>query len=274
MRGVFTWIIVVAMSGAVMLEALVSPGFSFAREVRMQTPAPASINRVAQAQGRTIAKEAMAVSSSGPDESAPPTQSQEPKPQAEPAGFAVDRYLVEGNSLLSEEVIDAILAKYKRGSLSIKDIEQAKNELEKAYHTAGYPTVLVTIPEQTIESGTVRLFVVEGRIGSIAVTGNTHFKRYEILEKLPSLKHGEVLYEPAFIKELDLLNVHPDRKVAPILKPGEETGLVNLELKVKDRLPVHGKLEGDNKGPITTPRNRLVAEVQHANVFGGDEITC
>ncbi len=243
-----------------MLEALVSPGFSFARELRTQ------------AEGQTIAHEAAAVSSSGPSESAPLIQSQEPKPQAEPVGFAVDRYLVEGNSLLSEESIDAILAKYKRSSLSIKDIEQAKNELEKAYRDAGYPTVLVTIPEQTIESGTVRLFVVEGRIGSIAVTGNTHFKRYEILEKLPSLKYGEVLYEPAFTKELDLLNVHPDRKVAPILKPGEEIGLVNLELKVKDRLPVHGKLEGDNKGPITTPRNRLVAEAQHANLFGGDEI--
>jgi hemolysin activation/secretion protein len=41
---------------------------------------------------------------------------------------------------------------------------------------------------------------------------------------------------------------------------------------VKDRLPVHGKLEADNRGPITTPRNRLVAEIQHTNVFGNDEI--
>jgi hemolysin activation/secretion protein len=60
--------------------------------------------------------------------------------------------------------------------------------------------------------------------------------------------------------------------VAPVLKPGSEPGTVNLELKVKDRLPVHGKLEADNKGPITTPRNRLLAEVQHANIFGNDEI--
>lgn len=154
----------------------------------------------------------------------------------------------------------------------LKDIELAKNELEKAYREAGYPTVLVTIPEQTIEGGTVRLLVVEGRIGSISVTGNEYFRKYQILEKLPSLKHGTVLYEPTFMKELNLLNVHPDRKVVPVLKPGEAQGLISLELKVKDRLPVHGKIEGDNRGAISTPQNRLVAEVQHTNLLGGDEI--
>jgi hypothetical protein len=40
--------------------------------------------------------------------------------------------------------------------MTLKYIEQAKSELEKAYRDAGYPTVLVTIPEQTIEGGTVR----------------------------------------------------------------------------------------------------------------------
>jgi len=219
-----------------------------------------------------MSRDATAAASSGSTEESRPARGQEPSPQTESSGFTVDRYLVEGNSLLSAEKIDAILAKHKGSGLTLKGIEQAKNELEKAYRDAGYPTVLVTIPEQTIEGGTVRLLVVEGRIGSISVTGNEYFKKYEILERLPSLKHGEVLYEPTFIKELDLLNVHPDRKIVPVLKPGEEQGLINLELKVKDRLPVHGKIEGDNKGPITTPRNRLVAEVQHANLFGGDEI--
>jgi hemolysin activation/secretion protein len=186
--------------------------------------------------------------------------------------FAVTTYVVDGNTTLKQSVIDAILDKYKGSEIQLGDIEKARLELEKAYHEAGYPTVLVTIPEQTIEGGTVRLLVVEGRIGSISVTGNEYFKNYEILEKLPSLKYGEVLYEPTFVKELDLLNIHPDRKVAPVLKPGKEQGLIDLELKVKDRIPVHGKIEGDNKGPITTPRNRLTVEVQHTNLFGGDEI--
>jgi hemolysin activation/secretion protein len=106
----------------------------------------------------------------------------------------------------------------------------------------------------------------------IAVTGNEHYSWPNIRLKLPSVKPGVILYEPTFLKELAAVNGNPDLNVAPVLKPGSEPGTVNLELKVKDRLPVHGKLEADNKGPITTPRNRLLAEVQHANIFGNDEI--
>ena len=253
-------------------EALALPTVSFGGEVRQRASSSAPGIRMAQAGGGTVSREAVAAVPSSSTEVPQPAQVQEPKPQPESSGFAVDQYLVEGNSLLPTEKIDAILAKYRRKGLILKDIEQAKNELEKAYREAGYPTVLVTIPEQTIEGGTVRLRVVEGQIGSISVTGNEYFRQYEILDKLPSLKPGTVLYEPTFMKELNLLNLHPDRKVVPVLKPGDVQGFINLELKVKDRLPVHGKIEGDNRGAISTPQNRLVTEVQHTNLFGGDEI--
>ena len=200
-----------------------------------------------------------------------PTRKDAPA-QTESLGFSVDRYVVEGNTLLSQEKIDAVLAKHKGAAKQLQDLNQARIDLEKAYHDAGYPTVLVMLPEQTVEQGTVKLHVVEAILADIKVTGNEHFARHRILEKLPSLKIGEVLYEPAFSKELGALQVNPDRKIAPVLTPGPEPGTVSLELKVKDRLPVHGKLEADNRGPITTPVNRLIAEIQHTNLFGGDEI--
>lgn len=268
----FTWIVIVMLSGAVMGEALALPSVSFGGESRQRVSSSAPGIRMAQAVGGAVSRESIAATQSSSSEVSLPAQVQEPKPQPESSGFAVDQYLVEGNSLLPTEKVDAILAKYKRKGLILKDIEQAKNELEKAYREAGYPTVLVTIPEQTIEGGTVRLLVVEGRIGSITVTGNQYFRQYEILDKLPSLSQGNVLYEPTFMKELNLLNVHPDRKVVPVLKPGDAQGLISLELKVKDRLPVHGRIEADNRGAISTPQNRLVAEVQHTNLLGGDEI--
>lgn len=192
--------------------------------------------------------------------------------QPEPPGFTVDQYLVDGNTLLSNATIEAVLEKHKGVGKQFKDLDQARMDLEKAYHEAGYPTVLVMLPEQTIEQGSVKLLVIEAILSDIKVTGNKYYARHRLLEKLPSLKIGEVLYEPAFSKELGALQTNPDRKVAPVLSPGPEPGTVSLELKVTDRLPVHGKIEGDNRGPITTPVNRLIAEVQHTNLFGGDEI--
>jgi hemolysin activation/secretion protein len=186
--------------------------------------------------------------------------------------FQITSYLVEGNEILEQAKIDSVLQPYKGPDRQLGDIESARSELEKAYHTAGYPTVVVMLPEQTIESGVVKLQVLEGRLVNITVTGNQHFDRLNIRGKLPSLQPGALIYEPTFVKELGTVNGNPDLKVAPVLKPGTEPGTVDLELKVKDRLPVHGKLEADNRGPITTPQNRLIAEVQHTNLFGGDEI--
>ena len=186
--------------------------------------------------------------------------------------FPITTFLVEGNTIFEETKIERVLDSYKGAERRMKDIEEARAELETMYHKAGYPTVLVNLPEQTIENGVVRLQVVEGHLLAITVTGNEHYDWGNIRSKLPSLTPGALIYEPTFVKELAAVNGNPDLSVTPLLKPGSVPGTVDLELKVKDRLPVHGKLEADNRGPITTPRNRLIAEVQHTNVFGHDEI--
>lgn len=186
--------------------------------------------------------------------------------------FEVTTFEVEGNTILEPSKIDRLLESYKGVDRRMKDVEQARAELEKLYHQAGYPTVLVNLPEQTIEKGLVRLQVVEGHLYSITVTGNEHYSWSSIRSRLPSLTPGALIYEPTFVKELATVNGNPDLNVTPLLKPGSVPGTVDLELKVKDRLPVHGKLEADNRGPLTTPQNRLIAEVQHTNVFGNDEI--
>jgi hemolysin activation/secretion protein len=185
--------------------------------------------------------------------------------------FQITSYLVEGNTILEQAKIDSVLQPYKGADRQLGDIESARSELEKAYHTAGYPTVVVMLPEQTIEAGEVKLQVLEGRLVHIRSRA-TSIIVGSISEEIAVLAARRLAHEPTFVKELGTLNGNPDLKVAPVLKPSTEPGTVDLELKVKDRLPVHGKLEGDNRGPITTPQNRLIAEVQHTNVFGGDEI--
>ncbi len=200
-----------------------------------------------------------------------PRQAGQPDP-TKPAPMTLSKINVEGNTILTQDKIDAILDKYKGVAFQFKDVNQARGELEQAYHAAGYPTVLVNLPEQTIEQGSVTLQVIEAPLIGITMTGQRHYSKYRILEKMPSVQIGSVLYEPTFAKELSAINANPDLQVAPVLKPGTEPGTVDLELKVKDRLPVHGKLEADNRGPITTPQNRLVADIQHTNLFGGDEV--
>ena len=177
--------------------------------------------------------------------------------------FAVTEYRVEGNTVLPAEKIKEIVSPYIGPERRVKDVDKVRQDLEKAYRDAGYPTVLVIVPEQTVEQGVVRLKVIESVLGKVSMTGNRYFSTARLLEVLPSLRPGNLLYEPQILKELDHINSHQDLNVTPILQKGEEPGTVNLELKVIDRLPLHGSLELNSEGTPNTPMYHLNLSVQY-----------
>ena len=151
--------------------------------------------------------------------------------------FAITGYRVKGNTILDGAEMAGITEPYTGPAMTTEQIEQARNALEKAYHEFGYPTVLVNIPEQTVESGTVLLEVVESRIRRVRITGNRYYTMERIRNDLPSLAPGSILYLPRLQEELNRLNRGRDLKVAPVLQPGKNPGTIDVELKVVDRLP-------------------------------------
>jgi len=213
----------------------------------------------------------------------PPQETQgqapnEPAAQAPPVQnpaeitFAVTDYQVDGNSVLPSERVKAIVSNYLGPKQRMMDVESARSALEKAYREAGYPTVIVTVPQQTIENGVVRLTVIESRLGEIRVVGNRYFSKKTIFERLPSLKENILIYEPTFLRELNMANSNPDLQITPALVLGQKPGTVDLELAVKDRLPLHESIEWNNQGTPDTPEQRLNGAIQYTNLFNRDQI--
>ena len=186
--------------------------------------------------------------------------------------FAISDYQVEGNTVLTPDRVKEIVSKYQGPQKHMKDVDQARSALEKAYREAGYPTVLVIVPQQTIENGVVRLTVVESRLGEVRVTGNRYFSKRDILARLPSLKEDFLIYEPSFLKELNQANSNPDLEIDPVLALGQKPGTVDLELSIKDRLPLHASLEWNNQGTPDTPKQRLNGSIQYTNLFNRDQL--
>lgn len=125
----------------------------------------------------------------------------------------------------------------------------------------------MNVPEQSVEGGVVRLEVVESRIGRVRVTGNEYFTMEKIQRALPSLRPGEILYLPRVQEDLATLNRNPDLKVAPVLAPGVEPGTVDVELKVKDKLPFHGSTELNNRHTHDTTALRLNTQIHYDNLW-------
>ncbi|MDY6950703.1 MAG: ShlB/FhaC/HecB family hemolysin secretion/activation protein [Thermodesulfobacteriota bacterium] len=181
--------------------------------------------------------------------------------------FEISAFEVEGNTLLLEAEIQSSLAGFAGPSKTAEDVETARDTLEGLYHKKGYPTVLVNIPEQTVEEGVVRLRVLESKIRRVKVTGNRYFTMDKILRELPSFRPGEILYVPKVEAELNKVNRNPDFKVAPVLMPGKEAGAIDVELKVKDRLPLHGSVELNNRSTHDTTDLRLNAMIRYDNLW-------
>jgi hemolysin activation/secretion protein len=190
-----------------------------------------------------------------------------PAPAPEPR-FDVLEYRVEGNSVLSQEAVERAVYPHLGGGKTLADVERARAALEKAYRDAGYATVSVEIPEQRVANGVVRLLVTEGTLSKVRVKGSRYFLPSQIRAELPALAPGAVLHMPALQEQLAALNRESaDRLVTPVFRAGETPGTVELDLRVRDELPLHASLEANNRSSVNTEPLRANAMVRYDNLW-------
>ncbi len=193
-------------------------------------------------------------------------------PAAQPAlKFKVDRYEVLGNTLLSSNVISRILAPYTGDEVDISKITNAMATLQLEYFQRGYVTVKVTAPPQQVTNRVVYFEATEGRLAVVKIEHNRYYSSNNIMAALPYVKTLEsgqrILNSKVFQTELDRANSNPDRQISPEVRAGLEPGTSALILDVKDRLPLHGRLDWDNYSPPGTPELRLNANVSYDNLW-------
>ncbi|HKW30053.1 MAG TPA: ShlB/FhaC/HecB family hemolysin secretion/activation protein, partial [Verrucomicrobiae bacterium] len=83
----------------------------------------------------------------------------------------------------------------------------------------------------------------------------------------PSLHTNMVLNGPIFNTELNRANANQDRQIYPVISPGPEPGTSELTLNVKDRLPLHAKLEFNNQNSPGTPDLRVNGSAVYDNLW-------
>jgi len=184
--------------------------------------------------------------------------------------FTVRAYEIHGDTLLSTETLMSLLVPLTGTNVSMADIAKARSDLQMEYRNRGYPTVTVAIPPQKLTNGIVRIRVFEGRLSDIRVTGNRYFSSNNVMRSLPSLHTNTIISSPVFQAELDRANANQDRQIYPQIEPGPETNTTTLRLDVKDRLPLHAKVDFNNQNSPGTPDLRLNSSVVYNNLWQYD----
>lgn len=202
-----------------------------------------------------------------PDGAAPATEQPVARAQTEPR-FDILEYRVEGNSVLSREQIERAVYPHLGPRRTIADVERARGSLEKAYRDAGYATVLVDIPEQKVSSGSVALQVTEGRLSRVRVKGSRYHSLSRIRGQLPALEPGTVPHMPVLQEQLAAVNrASADRQLTPVFRAGDTPGTVEVDLRVRDELPLHASLELNNRYTQDTEKLRLLASLRYDNLW-------
>jgi hemolysin activation/secretion protein len=180
--------------------------------------------------------------------------------------LAINKYRIEGNTVLPPRDF-GVLSNYTGTNITFPQLREGLGKVQLRYRELGFPTISVTLPQQRITNGTVKVKIVEGRLGGIHVTGNEHFSTPNVLRALPSLTTNILLNTKWFQPELDQANANRDRQIYPVISPGLEPGTSDLTLQVKDRFPLHGRVEINDKASSGTALLRTDVAVQYGNLW-------
>lgn len=184
--------------------------------------------------------------------------------------FEVKHYEVMGNTVLSPAILARTMTNIDGDfgtNVSFEGIRTAVTELQKAYTVRGYVTVSVGLPQQKLTNATVKIQVTEGRLEAIEVKGNHYFSSNNVMRALPSLHTNMILNAKVFQAELNRANANQDRQIYPVIEPGPDPGTSDLTLKIKDRLPLHAKVELNNQSSPGTPDLRLNSSAVYDNLW-------
>ena len=202
----------------------------------------------------------------------------------------VKKIRLEGNTLLDEKELmsDVILAEGKE--LTLDEIIHIADTITAHYREKGFLIINAYVPSQSIfdgavmtrnntgyrtvnSFGTVLIKVVEGKVGTISVTGNRSYSSSFIEKHLEKVRSDPSLKEETLEKELLLLNEYPSLSVKTTLKAGKKPGTTDIIASVSDKHPIFGSVSYDNFGVKSTSRNRLSASLNIGNsITSGDLI--
>jgi hemolysin activation/secretion protein len=186
--------------------------------------------------------------------------------------FDIDRFRIEGNTLLKPAELEAVLKPFTGKQREYDDVRRAVEALKKHYRTKGFSVVWVAIPAQDLGQGVVTLRVIEAQIGTITIEGNRFFNDANIRSSLPSLREDESPRIRNISADVQLANENTAKQVDVVLRPSKKQGLVDATVDVIDVRPLKAFLTLDNTGTQETGDCRLGAGVQHANLFNRDHI--
>lgn len=166
----------------------------------------------------------------------------------------VQAFKVEGNTVVSSEEIQAVLAPWIGKTVTLSELENAANQVATLYQTKGR-LVQVTLPPQRITDGVVALKIIEAKLGAVNIQGKEsgRFSEERVMKHVTTQQAtGEIVDTKAIERAIYILNETPGVAVTTEIEPGQNDGDVDVRVNVSDSPWYRGKVEVNNYGNRAT----------------------
>jgi hemolysin activation/secretion protein len=210
-----------------------------------------------------------------PDAPAPTAPSANPTPPA--ARFVLRALQVQGSTVLSPAQVQQLAEPYVGQTLSDAELGALITALRQRYEAEGYTLASVGFPTQDVSQGTLRVDVIEPRLGRVQTpvgpASPVSERRMQGLLGFFNLQPGSLLNTQALERVMFALNDMPGVQAKASLSPAGDEGVYNLSIQTQARRWWDATLAVDNQGIGEAGRWRTTGMVRVNNPLGlGDNI--
>ncbi len=168
----------------------------------------------------------------------------------------VRRIEVDASAILSAAELRAAVAPFENRVLSLSQLYDVVAAINRLYDARQMPTARAVLPPQDVVGGTVRIRLVEARVGEVRVGAENQVSDRFVRERL-GLREGQLLSVPELEADLVRFNRLHQAQLSASVKPGQASGTTDVELLAQE--PVARRLQTyvDNGGRNTVGEIRL-----------------
>lgn len=189
-------------------------------------------------------------------------------PQAsQTRNIQVKGFKVDASEILSPQELGTALAEFENRTLSLADLFQAVDKINRLYDQKQMPTARAFLPPQDIADGVVTIRLVEARLGEIRLSESRAASPDFVRDRL-SLKPADLMSTQQLEADLARFNRLHDTQLRAAVQAGNSPGTTDVLLEVIEPNRAQFTLFADNSGRKTTGEERIGASLRLVGVTG------
>ena len=157
------------------------------------------------------------------------TEENKPEQSVAQVTFTLAKVETDTSEILTETEIKRITDSYKGKKVSLQDLYDMTEAINKLYEEKGYAICRAYLPPQRIHEGVVQIKLLEGKTGNVTISGLRHTRKGYVANRI-KLEPGKVANTDTLNDQLQRFNATNDVQLRIQVHAGEKPATTDYEI--------------------------------------------